>query len=262
MDTQALAAQQMQVLPQMNVGFVGVPPGTPTIALGDGRVVQVADYVDDHHYATAEFQAGDSSQLDVFATARGGTIVGGGRATTFAEINIPRTGSQGLPPAWEFYVYSIAIEVMRMCRLNNPGTASQGMGDPVVTGETVTPSLDSYSNIPTPESLFQLNRRMYFEYKYQGRTQVEGLIEDYPPGAGMQIATTRSFNSYAFNGKVGPHDRVTLTLPIEEKQDMMYNGLLSPQAALRMGQNAADESTTLTFCDLRVKKFGIIRKNV
>jgi len=257
-----LQAQQPQVIMPMQAGFVGVPPGTPTIALGDGRVVQVADYVDDKHWATVEFQNGDTTQLDAMVSVAGNPIPGGTRATSMADTNLPRAGNQGLPPAWEFYVYSVACEVMRACRLNNPGTASQGMGDPIVTGETTNPSVDSYSNITTPETLFQLNRRLTLTYKYMNRVELEGLLVDYPPGSGMQIATTRTFNSYAFNGKVSPHDRVTLTLPIEEKQDMIYNAILQPQSVLRLGQNAADESTTLTFVDVRVKKFGIIRKNV
>lgn len=260
MDAQAIAAMVPQVIPTQ-VGFVGVPPGTPTIALGDGRTVQVADYVDDKHYSTAELQAGDTSLLDVFVASRGSPIPGGTRALNHDDCNLPRAGNQGLPPAWEFYVYSLTVEVVRAMRLNNPGTASQGMGDPVVTGETF-PSVDSYSNIPTAETLFQLNRRLFFEYKYASRTQVEGAINTFPGGVGMSITTTRTFGEYAFNGRVSPHDKVILTLPIEEKQDLLYNGFLSPESALRIGQNAADESTTLSYVDVKVSKYGIIRKNV
>jgi hypothetical protein len=246
----------------LNQGFVGVAPGTPTIQLGDGRTVQVADYVDDKHHATVEFQASDTTGLDAFAQARGQAINGGTRTTTRVDINIPRNGSNGLPPAWEFYVYSLAIEVMRVCRLNNPATASQGMGDTLVTGETVSPSLDSYSNVPTFETLFQLNRRLYVEYKYNGRIAVEGLLGDFPSGAGWSVFTTRTLQSIANNGMQSPHDRVTLTLPIEEREGLMYQCIMTPESALRIGQNAADESTALTFVDIRAKKFGIIRKNV
>src|SRR5688572_8796269 len=103
-------------------GYVGVAPGTTTLQLEDGSVIQLTDYIDDKHWATCEFQNGDTAAVNVFASAASGNIPGGVRSLYRVDTNIPRAGDNGLPTSWEFYVYSIGLSVTRATRPTAPAT--------------------------------------------------------------------------------------------------------------------------------------------
>jgi hypothetical protein len=228
-------------------GYVGVAPGTTTIQTEDGRIIQLVDWVDDKHWGTAELQSGDTSDISVFSAAGSQPIPGGTRPLFKVDSNIPRTGDNGLPQSWEFYVYSLGSEFMRASR---------------TSGTNSNPQLTDYSDPLTLTTFFDLDRKLYISYKYNGKIFTEGLTRDYPGGAGPTVAGTATNLQLVNNGMPSPRDRAAMVLPIWEREGIGYVLTLTPVVALTIAQPASDSGLALNFVDDRWKKSGLIKRQV
>jgi hypothetical protein len=230
------------------MGTVGTAPGTTTLTLPGGFSIALSDWIDDRHWTTIELQNGDSDTLTAFASGRSQPIVGGTRASTLVDTNIPSTGLNGLPKDWEFLVYGLAAEIMRVTRAN--------------AGET-NPRLSSYSDPVNLRTFFEINRRIAMSYVFNGKSYSTGLIFDYPAGHGFQLFTTQPAVELANNGVPSPRDRVAMVLPIHERELLGYSWEVNPVIPLIIDQPAADEDEgRLNFVDLRLIKNGLIKRTV
>ncbi len=229
-------------------GTVGVAPGTTTLQLDDGSVIQLVDYIDDKHYGTCEWQTGDTSSISVYSAALSQAIPGGTRPLFRVDTNIPRSGDNGLPQSWEFYVYSIGVSLTRAIRPTGSATAITGLGE--------------YSErVGDPVNL-ELGRKLFFEYKYNGKVFSQGVMEDYPAGSGAYFQGTANSITVESNGVPSPRDRVAMVLPIWEREGLGYSMTVTPEASITISQTAQDAATALTFVDMRVKKAGLIKRQI
>lgn len=228
-------------------GKVGVAPGTTTLTLPSGQSIALSDWIDDKHWTTVELENGDNDSLDAFASGRSQQITGGTRTNTLLDTNVPRNGSIGLPKDWEFMVYGWAFEVIRVCR---------------PTGAEISPRLTSYSDPVNLRTMFELDRRLFNQYIYNGKMYTQGLFRDYPQGHGISLFTTNSSTELANNGIPSPRDRVALVLPVHERENLGYAFEITPVIALLIEQAAADGGEVLNFLDMRISKNGLIRRTV
>lgn len=224
------------------MGNVGTAPGTTTITLPGGMTVALSDWIDDKQWTTIELENGDNETLQGFAQGRSQPIVGGTRNSTLVDTNIKGTGLTGLNKAWEFMVYGWAVEYVRATR--SPST------------------LATYSDPVDQRTVFEMNRRIFMEYVYNGKEYTQGLIEDYPSGTGISIFTTNATTEQVNNGIPSPRDRVALVLPVRERELLSYFMNVTPVIALAISQAALDGGTALTVVDLRIKKNGLIKRTV
>lgn len=229
------------------MGKVGTAPGTTTITLPGGFTIALADWIDDKQWTTVELENGDTDTLSAFTAGKSQQITGGTRGMTLADTNIEGTGTSGLPRAWEFMVYGFAVEFMRATRPN---------------GGEVAPRFTSFSDPLTLRTHFDLDRRLFLRYKYNGKMYSEGLVRDYPQGHGIGLVTTNPTTEIAQNGIPSPRDRVAMVLPVREREGLSYIMEVTPVAALLIAQNASDGGVDLTFVDMRIGKNGLIKRQV
>lgn len=216
---------------------VGVAPGTTTLTLPDGSQIALVDWIDDQIYGSMELEDADTATVEAFSNGRSQPIPGGTRAQTKVDTNIPKAGDSGLPKDWEMLVYGWGIEFVR-------------------TMSTAT--LAASSNPVTHSLAFEVDRRTYFEYQYNGKAYTSGRMSDYPRGAGLvaQYFTTANATTFdaALNGVPSPRDRVALVLPVHEREGLGYKGVFTPETALDIG--------TSLFMDVRLAKRGLIKRTV
>lgn len=224
------------------MGNVGTAPGTTTITLPGGLTVALSDWIDDKQWTTVELQTGDNEELQAFATGRSQPIVGGARNNTLLDTNIRGTGLTGLNKAWEFMVYGWAIEYMRATRA--PSTLA-GFSDPLAL-----------------QTVFELQRRIFVQYNYNGKDYCQGLIQDFPAGHGIYMNTTAAATELAQNGVPSPRDRVALVLPVRERELLSYSMSIVPVIALAIAQPATDGGADLDVVDMRIIKNGLIKRIV
>lgn len=229
------------------MGKTGTAAGTTTLTLPGGRSIALADWIDDRHWTTIQLETGDNDTLNAFVAGKSQPITGGTRNSTAVDTNIPGTGLTGLPKAWEFMIYGLAFEFMRAMRPD--------------AGET-EPRLTSFSDPVDLRTFFEVNRRIFNKYIYNGKMYSEGLISDYPSGSGMQLVTTNAAREIANNGVPSPRDRVAMVLPIHEEELLNYQMEVTPVIALAIAQPASDAGVALTMIDLRIKKNGLIKRTV
>jgi hypothetical protein len=229
------------------MGKTGTAPGTTTLTLPGGRAISLADWIDAWQWTTIELQTGDNDTLNAFTAGRSQPITGGTRNMTLVDTNIESTGLNGHPKAWEFMVYSFWVEFTRVCRAN--------------VGET-NPRLTSYSDPLILRTFFELNRRLFCRYVYNGKKYIEGLPVDFPTGHGASIFTTNVTTEQVNNGVPSPRDRVALVLPVNEEELLGYEMEVTPVIALVINQGASDGGVALTFTDMRIGKSGLIKRRV
>jgi hypothetical protein len=229
------------------MGNVGTAPGTTTIKLPTGHTVALGDWIDDRHWATGELENGDVTTLQLFSSGRSQQIVGGMRMSTLVDTNIPASGITGLPKSWMFLVYGFAFEFTRAARPTPPSTVLQ---------------LADFSDPIRFATFFQINRRVFCRYVYNGKMYSEGLIVDYPQGHGPYVFTTQPSTENVTNGVPSPRDRLAMVLPVEERELLGYGMEITPVIALTIAQPASDDGADLTFVDLRCTKNGLIQRNV
>jgi hypothetical protein len=233
------------------MGFVGVAPGTTTLTLPDGSTIALADWIDDKLYGAVQFETGDTGQVEAFQNGRSQQIPGGTRTMTRVDTNIPRSGDSGLPKDWEMLVYGWGIKFSRIMR--PPAAATE----PILadTGGAL-------SDPPTLRTVFDLDRVTFFGYEYNAKIYTTGVIQDYPTGHGFSVFSTNPAFELANNGVPSPRDRVALVLPVHERENLGYKAIFQPEAALVIAQAASDGGNALTFADLKVYKYGLIKRTV
>lgn len=225
------------------MGNVGTAPGTTVLTLPGGQTIALADWIDDKQWTTVEWATGDNETLQAFASGRSQTIVGGTRQNSAVDTNIQGTGLQGLQKAWEFMVYGWAMSYTR---------ATRGP----------SPTLATYSDPVDQRTAFEMNRRIFAEYYYNGKQYTQGIIEDYPAGSGLSLFTTNATTEQVNNGVPSPRDRVALVLPVRERELNAYFFNLTPVSPLIIAQAALDGGADLDVVDLRIKKNGLIKRTV
>jgi hypothetical protein len=224
------------------MGNVGTAPGTTTITLPGGLTVALSDWIDDKQWTTVQLDHGLNEELQAFATGRSQPIVGGTRNNTAIDTNIKGTGLTGLNKAWEFMVYGWAVEYIRATR--SPST------------------LAGYSDPLNSRTVFELNRRIFLAYVYNGKDYCQGLIQDFPAGHGIYMNTTLAAQEIAQNGVPSPRDRVALVLPVRERELLSYMMSVNPVIALSIDQEAQDGGADLDVVDMRIIKNGLIKRIV
>lgn len=232
-------------------GTVGVAPGTTTLMLDNGQAIALEDWIDDKLYGTVQLSNGMVTPVEAFSASRSQVVPGGARVQTRVDTNIPRAGDSGLPKDWEMYIYSIGIRPVRVCRSTSGGT------NPILadTGGAMSAN-------PTLATLFQIDRLTFVQFEYNGKAYTQGVMTDYPPGAGYGLVTTGTDIELAQNGRPSPRDRTALVLPIHMKENLGYKMPFQPEAALVISQAAVDEGTALTFMDVRVTLQGLVKRTV
>lgn len=233
------------------MGFVGVAPGTTTLTLPDGSTIALADWIDDKLYGSIELGTGDTGQIEAFSNGRSQPIPGGARAQTRVDTNVPRNGDNGLPKDWEMLIYGWGIEFTRVMR---PATGDTNPRLPDTNG--------ALSDPPTLRTSFDLNRVTFFEYEYNAKKYTSGVIQDYPTGNGFSVFSTNPAFELATNGIPSPRDRVALVLPVHMRENLSYKGIFQPEAALVINQAASDGGADLTFADVKVRSYGLIKRTV
>jgi len=232
----------------MSMGTVGVAPGTTTVRLPDGRVVALTDWIDDKLYGTIELQHGDSQAIQAFSTGLSQTVPGGTRPSTEVDTNVPRNGDSGLPQDWEFLLYGWGIKLVRATRPTAP--------------ETTVTTLATFSDPVTLRTFFEIDRRLFFHYKYNRKDYTEGVIQDYPQGHGIYLTATASDIDFAQNGFPSPRDRLALVLPVHHRMNLSFAGIFQPMVPLAIAQPASDDLADLGVVDLKLYAYGLIRRSV
>jgi hypothetical protein len=221
------------------------------LTLPYGSTIALADWIDDKFYGSVQFANGQVTPVEAFTATRSQPIPGGTRAMTRVDTNIPRNGDSGLPKDWEFLVYGWGIKMVRMMRPPT-GAAQPVLGD----------GGGALSDPPFLRSLFQLDRVTYFQYEYNNKVWTSGVIQDYPQGHGFSVFSTQTAFEFAQNGVPSPRDRVALVLPVHERENLGYKAAFQPEAAIVLTQAASDGGSALQFCDVKVYKYGLIKRPV
>jgi len=234
------------------MGYVGVAPGTTTITLPDGTTVALSDWIDDKLYGTVQLTNGQNNEVIAFSNGRSQPIPGGTRIQTRVDTNIPRNGESGLPKDWEMLVYGFGVKYVRAER------PPDGQSQPVLA-DGVNNSL---SDPVSQRTFFNVDRVLFVEYRYNDKQYSQGVSQDYPQGGGATLSTTNPAREQVNNGVPSPRDRVALVLPVHERENLSYQMRLQPEAALIINQAASDGGTALTFMDVKVYKWGLIKRTV
>lgn len=232
-------------------GTVGVAPGTTTITLENGQTIQISDWVDDKYYSTVQLNNGQNGPVEAFSAGRSQQIPGGTRTSTRVDTNIPRAGSAGLPKDNEMYVYGVGLKMVRAMRPADNAQQPQ-LGD----------TNGAWSDPPTLRTLFNVDRVTYLEFQYNGKSYSQGVMQDYPQGHGYSVFSTNATFEIAQNGIPSPRDRNALVLPVWMRENLGYTFAFQPEAALVIAQDASDGNADLTFVDVKVYLYGLIRRNV
>lgn len=233
------------------VGTVGVAPGTSTLALADGTVIELADWIDDRYYGTVQLSNGQGTPVEAFSAGRSQQIPGGTRTMTRVDTNIPRPGPNGLPQAFSMLVYTIACKAVRVTR---PPT---GQTQPVLAD-----GAGALSNPVRLQTLFSVDRVTFLQYEYREKIYSQGVMQNYPQGHGWNVFATTGDFELAQNGVPSPRDRWSMVLPILEQENLGYKMAMFPEAALVISQAASDGGVALTFMDFKVEKVGLIKRPV
>lgn len=231
-------------------GTVGVAPGTYTFTMPNGQVLSIEDWIDDKLYSTVQLTNGQSQAVEAFTVGRGLQISGGSRTTVRVDTNVPRGGENGLPLAWEMFVYGLGIKITRVMR---PPT---GVAAPVLAD-----GAGALSDPPQLQTLFNIDRLTYINFFYNTRDYTVGVLQDYPQGHGFSFFTTNAASELAQNGIPSPRDRNALVLPIWLRENLGYKCVFTPEAQLVINQPASDGSTALTFADIKTYAYGLIKRS-
>jgi len=234
------------------MGFVGTAPGTTTLSLPDGTTIALADWIDDKLYGSVQITNGQSTSVEAFSNGRSQPIPGGQRVQTRVDTNIPRNGDSGLPKDWEMLIYGIGIKYSRACR------PPDGQTQPVLA-DGVGNSLSAPLQLTT---MFQIDRVIFFEFRYNDKQYSQGVPQDYPQGHGFSVFSTNSAFEISQNGVPSPRDRVAMVLPVHMRENLGYKGIFQPEAPPVINQAPPSGATNLTFVDLKVYLYGLIKRTV
>jgi hypothetical protein len=246
-------------------GAVGVAPSTTTLTLPDGSTIALADWIDDKLYGCVQFSNGLTTPLEAYSSGRSQPIPGGTRVQTRVDTNIPRNGDSGLPKDWEMLVYGWGIKVVRAMRAPDTSPLSPTLKDDfgqLIPGAGAGVPPFALSDPPQLVTLFQMDRITFFQYEYNAKFYSQGVFADYPAGNGYNVFSTNTAFELAQNGIPSPRDRVALVLPVHERENLGYKGIFQPEAPCRIAQAASDGATALNFADVKLYKYGLIKRTV
>ncbi len=231
-------------------GTVGVAPGSYTFQLPTGQTITIEDWIDDKLYSTVQLSNAQTSAVEAYTSGRGQPIAGGSRIQTDVDTNTPRAGDNGLPMAWEAFIYSICVDPVRVCR---PQT---GQTQPVLADGT-----GAQSDPPLLSTLFQVDRVTFAYFFYNTRPYTYGTLRDYPQGVGYTLFTTNAVTELANNGVPSPRDRMSMVLPIWLRENIGFRFPFEPKAPLIINQLASDGGANLTFMDVKVRSYGLVKRS-
>ena len=147
-------------------------------------------------------------------------------------------------------VYGWGIKLVRAMRANTGG-------------QIVLPDAGgAFSDPVSQRTYFNLDRVTFFEYRYNDKQYTQGVMQDYPQGGGMNLVTTNAAREQVTNGLPSPRDRVALVLPVHERESLSFQGVFQPEAALVIDQPASDGGDALDHVDLKLYKWGLIKRTV
>lgn len=233
------------------IGTVGVAPGTTTLRMPDGTAISLADWIDDKFYGTVQLANGQTTPVEAFSAGRSQAIPGGTRTSTRVDTNIPRAGDSGLPKDWEMLIYGIGV---KMVRVERPQT---GATQPVLSDGS-----GALSDPPRLSTLFQFDRVTFLAFEYNSKVYTSGVAQDYPQGHGYNVFSTNPSFELAQLGVPSPRDRNALVLPIHMRENLGFKMIFQPEAAMVISQPASDGGTALTFADVKVYLYGLIKRTV
>ena len=233
------------------IGSVGVAPGTTTLKLPDGTAIMLSDWIDDKLYGSVQISNGQTTPVEAFSSGRSQAIPGGTRTSTRVDTNIPRSGDSGLPMSWEMLIYGIGVKMVRVMR---PQT---GATQPVLGDGT-----GALSDPPRLATLFQFDRVTFLAFEYNSKLYTSGVAQDYPQGHGYNVFSTNPSFELAQLGVPSPRDRNALVLPIHMRENLGYKMIFQPEAGIVLTQPASDGGANLTFADVKVYLYGLIKRTV
>ena len=231
-------------------GTVGVAPGSYTFTLPTGQTITIEDWIDDKLYSTVQLSDGQTFAVEAYTSGRGQAIAGGARIQTDVDTNTPRAGDNGLPMAWEAFIYSICVQCVRVMR---PKT---GELQPVLAD-----GAGAWSDPPTLRTLFSIDRLTFAYFFYNTRPYSYGVLSDYPAGLGYSLFTTNATTELAQLGVPSPRDRQSMVLPIWLRENIGFRFPFEPKATLAISQDATDGGADLTFADFKVRGNGLIKRS-
>lgn len=214
-------------------------PGVPfPLAFGD--------WVHDRLYHTIQFTSGDTEALSIFVGTNG-PIPGGTRTMTRIDTNLPRSGESGLPLGYEGLIYSLQLELAR---------AAQAPG-----AEPTLASASFPGDVPT---LFELQRKLFFQFRYNNKSVSEGRMGKYPQGGGLHVVTQVSGQEVAQNAAIDPRGALSFVLPLWLRPDIGYAATLTPVVALVIAQAVVvgGVAGTCTHVDIQASLEGLIKRPV
>jgi len=238
-------------------GMVGTAPSTTTLTMPDGSTIALADWIDDKLFGAVQLTNGQTSPLEAFSTGRSQPIPGGVRVQTSVDTNIPRNGDTGLPKDWEMLVYGWGIMVTRVMSTGPNGYPI--LADNVsISGLPTGPFTES--QVPLINTLFQIDRVTMFLFEYNAKIYTKGILQDFTTGHGYKTFTTNTDTEIGQNGVMSPRDRVAVVLPVHERENLGYKGIIQPEAPLNWKQIGA--FGPLNYADMKWFKYGLIKRTV
>lgn len=231
-------------------GTVGVAPGSYTFTLPTGQTITIEDWIDDKLYSTVQLSNAQTSAVEAYTSGRGQPIAGGSRIQTDVDTNLQRAGDNGLPMAWEAFIYSICADAVRVCR---PQT---GQAQPVLADGS-----GALSDPPLLSTLFQVERVTFAYFFYNTRPYSYGTMKDYPSGVGFSVFTTNAVTENVNNGIPSPRDRQSMVLPIWLRENIGFRFPFEPKAPLTINQLASDGGANLQFMDVKVRSYGLVKRS-
>lgn len=197
-------------------------------------------------YHTVQFTDTDNDMLEAFV-ATGSTVPGGTRTATRIDSNLPKSGDNGVPDGWKMLLYSIQITVAR-----------------VIIGPIATePTIASASVPASLATLFELDRKIYFQFLYNDKKRFDGHLSDFPAGAGYHLVTQVAGQELAQLGGPTQRDAVSFVIPMEIEPGVSYKAPLQPVGALVIQQPVgAAAPVNYTHADIRVKLSGLLARPI
>jgi len=238
-------------------GMVGTAPSTTTLTMPDGSTIALADWIDDKLYGSAQLTNGQTNPLEAFSTGRSQPIPGGVRVQTSVDTNIPRNGDTGLPKDWEMLVYAFGFMVTRVMNAGPNNYPILPDGVPADIFVTYTES-----QLPSINTLFQIDRVTMLLYEYNAKIYTKGILQDFTTGHGYKTFTTNTVTENAQNGVQSPRDRVALVLPVHERENLSFKGIIQPEAPLNWSQVSMSGNGPLDYADTKWFKYGLIKRTV
>jgi len=230
---------------------VGTAPSTTTITFPDGTTLALGDWVEDRLFGSCQLNNGDAGSLEIFSAGRSQQIPGGRRNQSDIDTNLPRAGSNGLQKDYRMLVYSICTRFVRACR------------GQTVSGDVVLADVNgAYSDPLKLRTLFNIERLVALDFKYNGKSQNMGTAFDYPQGGGAYVFAATTAFEYAQNGAPSPRDRVAMAIPIDMKEGLIFTLEIKPQAPLAIDQVPTDNGVHEFHVDMKGTLVGLVQRPV